>query len=76
MRLSKSNRKIWGFYKFPLNYYFVKFYSLRIGFQPICTMMPFNVPAALRGGGCTTLPAGDKRAITHKIVCGVSAAIA
>jgi len=34
-----------------------------------------NVPAALRGGGFTALAAGDKRPISHKIVCGVTAAI-
>jgi hypothetical protein len=34
-----------------------------------------NVPAALRGGGFTELPAGYKRSISHKIVCGATAAI-
>jgi len=33
------------------------------------------VQAALRGGGFTTLAAGDKRAISYKIVCGVTATI-
>jgi len=34
-----------------------------------------NVPVALRGGGFTNVPAGDKRANSHKIVCGGTAAI-